>query len=387
MSRAAAAVALLLALGCEASTPAGASAGPSASAKPNASEGPAAAEPHEAPGPGEAAPRRRGKVPVRKDGTVYADSELMGTHVSINVWVGDPSTADGDAAGAAVQAAFDEMARLEQIMSEWRPDSELSRLSDAAGGPPRPLSPELLEVLVAARRIAQDTGGAFDPTFHGVGQLWSFTPGSAPPTPQQVEAKLPLVGWERLELDEAAGTGRLRDPGMKLGLGAIGKGFAADEASALLVRQGLPNHVVEVGGDTYAAGTKGGQPWMVGIQSPQTRGVVGALPTRDRAVVTSGDYQRYFEYQGQRYAHILDPRTGWPVPAQRSPKSVTVVARTGTDADAYCTAVAVMGVDAGMAFVESREGLEAVIITQDDELRISSGRRRELVLPPSGPKP
>ncbi|MEM9452747.1 MAG: FAD:protein FMN transferase [Myxococcota bacterium] len=324
-------------------------------------------------------------IPVRKDGTVLADSELMGTRVSINVWAGDPSTADTAAAGAAVQAAFDEMARLEQIMSEWRSTSELSRLSDGAGGPARPLSPELLEVLLASRRIAQDTNGAFDPTFHGVGQLWSFAPGSTPPSPEQVKAKLPLVNWQGLELDQAQGTGRLREPGMMLGLGAIGKGFAADKASALLAARGFPDHVVEVGGDTYAAGTKGGKPWMVGIQRPHTRGVVGALPTRDRAVVTSGDYQRFFEHEGKRYAHILDPRTGWPIPADRSPKSVTLVADTATDADAYCTAVAVMGVDAGMAFVEERAGLEAVIITQDDEIRISRGLERELVRPPSQP--
>lgn len=386
-------IGLIAAIGCERSEPAstGAHGRPdsAAAAEGGAAEGKAAAGKSEGKTAGktegEVAADAGGGVPVRPDGTVFADSELMGTRVSINVWAGDPQTADAAAAGDAVRAAFDEMARLEQIMSEWRPSSELSRLNDAAGGDPRPLSPELLEVLVAARRIARDTDGAFDPTFHGVGQLWSFKPGSRPPSPEQVQAKLPLVDWEGLELDEAEGTGRLRDPGMKLGLGAIGKGFAADKASALLAARGFPDHVVEVGGDTYAAGTKGGKPWMVGIQRPHTRGVVGALPTRDRAVVTSGDYQRYFEHEGKRYAHILDPRTGWPIPAERSPKSVTLVADTGTDADAYCTAVAVMGVDAGMAFVEARAGLEAVIITQTDELRISSGLARELVRPPTGP--
>ena len=379
---------LLVTGGCErsGSPPTTTSAGPSPSPSPSPKQ--VEAQPPEPEATARRAPSRSspGTVPVRKDGTVLADSELMGTRVSINVWAGEPSTADGAAAGAAVQAAFDEMARLEQIMSEWRPTSELSQLSDSAGGPARPLSPELLEVLVASRRIAQDTGGAFDPTFHGVGQLWSFAPGSTPPSPEQVKAKLPLVNWEDLELDEAKGTGRLRQPGMMLGLGAIGKGFAADKASAFLAARGFPNHVVEVGGDTYAAGTKGGKPWMVGIQRPHSRGVVGALPTRNRAVVTSGDYQRFFEHEGKRYAHILDPRTGWPIPADRSPKSVTLVADTATDADAYCTAVAVMGVDAGMAFVEEHAGLEVLIITQDDELRLSSGLDRELVRPPSPPE-
>jgi thiamine biosynthesis lipoprotein len=326
------------------------------------------------PGP-DAAP------PVRKDGTVYAESELMGTRVSINVWVGPPDQADAAAAGQAIREAFAEMVRLEGIMSEWQPDSELSHLGDVAGGEPQRLSPELLEVLRRSREIAEDTGGAFDPTFHGVGQLWSFRPGAKPPSPEAIAAALSLVGWQHLELDPAAGTGRLAKPGMRLGLGAIGKGYAADVASALLARKGFPNHVVEVGGDTFAAGHKDGKPWMVGIQRPDGPGVVGALPASDLAVVTSGDYQRFFEYEGKRYAHIIDPKTGWPVPAERSPKSVTLVAKTGTDADAYCTAVAVMGVDAGFAFAEAHEGLDVVIITQDDELRVSSGLRDVLVLP------
>ena len=348
--------------------------------------------PAPAPAPAPTEPRERAEPPngedlppIRKDGTVFAESELMGTRVSINVWAGPPDQADAAAAGKAVREAFAEMARLEQIMSEWRPDSELSRLSDAAGGEPRRLSPELFEVLARAREIAEDTDGAFDPTFHGVGQLWSFAPGAQPPSPEAIAAKLPLVGWQHLELDGASGTGRLAKPGMKLGLGAIGKGYAADEASALLARAGFPNHVVEVGGDTFAAGTKDGKPWMVGIQRPDGPGVVGAIPVTNQSVVTSGDYMRFFEYQGKKYAHIIDPKTGWPIPAERSPKSVTLVAENGTDADAYCTAVAVMGVDAGFDFAEAHPTLEVVIITQDDELKVTSGLQSVLVRPPAPP--
>jgi FAD:protein FMN transferase len=351
-----------------------------------ASEAPATPEP-EAPPPTQGpAVRSEGEPPpVRKDGTMFAESELMGTRVSINVWVGPPERAVAATAGEAIREAFAEMVRLEGIMSEWQPDTELSRLSAAAGGEPRRLSPELFEVLQRSREIAEDTEGAFDPTFHAVGQLWSFRPGAKPPSRQTVAAKLPLVGWEHLELDPVARTGRLAQPGMMLGLGAIGKGYAADKASALLARRGFPNHVVEVGGDTFAAGTKDGKPWMVGIQRPDRPGVVGAIPANNRSVVTSGDYQRFFEHEGQRYSHILDPKTGWPIPAERSPKSVTLVASNGTDADAYCTAVAVMGVDAGFAFAEAHEGLDVVIITQDDELKVTSGLHDVLVLPPPPP--
>lgn len=332
--------------------------------------------------PARASPREGDEPPpIRKDGTVYAESELMGTRVSINVWAGPPDTADAVAAGQAVREGFAEMVRLEEIMSEWQPDSELSRLNDAAGGAPRRLSPELFEVLRRSREIAEDTDGAFDPTFHAVGQLWSFKPGAKPPSPEAIAAKLSLVGWQYIELDPAAGTGRLAKPGMKLGLGAIGKGYAADVVSRLLVRKGFPNHVVELGGDTYAAGKKDGKPWMVGIQRPDGIGVVGAIPVTDGSVVTSGDYMRFFEHEGKRYAHIIDPKTGWPIPAERSPKSVTLVARNGTDGDAYCTAVAVMGVEEGFQFAEAHEGLEVVIITQDDELKVTSGLHDVLVLP------
>lgn len=318
--------------------------------------------------------------PVRKDGTIFGESELMGTRVTINVWL-DPRR-DAAEAGAAMNAALAEMARIEEIMSEWRSTSELSQLNARAGGAPMAVSPELFEVLSASRRIAEETGGAFDPTFHGVGQLWSFQQGARPPSRQTVAEKLPLVDWRELHVDDTARTVRLGKPGMMLGLGAIAKGYAVDRASAVLAQAGFTNHVVEAGGDTYAAGTKGGKKWNVGVQKPGERGVVGIIPASDEAIVTSGDYQRFFEHEGRRYGHILDPRTGWPLEHDASPRSVTLVASNATDADAYCTAVTVMGATEGMAFVERHPRLEAVIIDHDGTLLVSSGLKDRLVRTP-----
>lgn len=327
----------------------------------------AAPEPEPSPGP-----------PVRKDGTIYADTELMGTRVSLNVWLSPDKTAVQ--AGAAMEAALAAMVEVDEHMSEWSPVSELSQLSAAAGGEPKVVTDDLFAVLERAKTIAEDSDGAFDPTFHGVGQLWRFTADATPPTAAQIKAKLALVGHDKLHLDATAKTAQLQRAGMKLGLGAIAKGFAVDKASSVLASHGFANHVVEAGGDTYAAGTKAGKPWAVGIQTPGQKGVVGALPTSNRAVVTSGDYQRFFEHEGKRYAHILDPKTGWPVPAERSPRSVTLVANNATDADAYATAVAVLGVEAGLAFVEARPDLEAVVIDGAAKVHISTGLRDEIMI-------
>jgi thiamine biosynthesis lipoprotein len=357
-------------------------------AKPRADADPSAATPEsKAPPEGDA-------PPVRKDGTIFADGVLMGTTVSLNVWL-DPGKDPRDA-GAAMQAAFAEIARIESVMSEWQPQSELSKWNAAAGGEPVALSPELFTVLKRSREISEITGGAFDVTFYGVGQLWKFDRGAKPPSAEAIAAKLGLVGWRDIELHDD-GRGRLARPGMKVGLGATAKGYAVDRASAVLRDRGFANHVVEGGGDTYVSGTKNGKPWMVGVQNPgaklQREGglqpqqkpsvVLGALPSSDRSVVTSGDYERFFEYEGRRYAHILDPRTGWPVDASRSPQSVTLVAANATDADAYCTAVAVMGPDTGMAFVESRPELGAIIIDHAGKVTISSNLVHEFVPAPT----
>jgi thiamine biosynthesis lipoprotein len=307
----------------------------------------------------------------------------MGTRFSINLWVGDQSAI---AAGQAIEAAYAEVERIEQIMSEWRPTSELSQFNDAAGGAMRPLSPELFEVLQRSKQISEATDGAFDPTFHGVGQLWKFEPGAAPPTREAVAARLPLVDWRAIELDPNTSSGRLAKPGMKVGLGAIAKGYGVDRASQLLKQRGFVHHIVEGGGDTYVAGTKGGAPWKVGIQRPDGPGSLAAIPASDRAIVTSGGYQRFIEVDGKRYAHIIDPRTGWPIDEASSAQSVTVLAPDATDADAYATAISVMGPTRGLAYVEAHPALEAVLVTRTGEMLVSKDLQATLIVPKAAPK-
>ncbi len=334
------------------------------------------------PAPPTATAPPRPAPPVRKDGTIYAEAYQMGTRFSINVWVGELSPA---AAGVAIEAALAEIERIEQIMSEWRPSSELSQLNDAAGQEMRPLSPELFEVLQRSKIISEATGGAFDPTFHGVGQLWKFEPGSVPPTQEAIAAKLPLVDWRAIELDPNTQRGRLARPGMKVGLGAIAKGYGVDRASQVLKQHGFVHHIVEGGGDTYVSGTKAGAQWKVGIQRPDGPGSIAAIPASDRAIVTSGGYQRFLEVDGKRYAHIIDPRTGWPLDEASSAQSITVLAADATDADAYATAVAVMGPIKGLEFVEAHPQLEAVLLTRSGEVLVSRDLAPTLIWPTDGP--
>jgi len=314
---------------------------------------------------------------VRADGTIFAETELMGTRVSINVWIGEA----GDALGAseAITDAINEMARIESIASEWQSDSDLSRLNRSAGEPVN-IPPELVEILARARVIAADTEGAFDVSFYAVGQLWKFEPGARPPSPEAIAEHLPLVDWRAIEINAATNTAAFAKPGMKVGLGAIAKGYAVDRAAAVLHERGFANHIVEAGGDTRVSGQKGDKRWRVGVQDPgQTVGRIGYIVAGDEAVVTSGNYARFFEWDGVHYTHILDPRTGWPIAAGQSPKSVTLVAANATDADAYCTAVSVMDPKRGQEFIEARPALEAIIIGSDDRVYVSPGLQDRFV--------
>ncbi|MCA9694110.1 MAG: FAD:protein FMN transferase, partial [Myxococcales bacterium] len=203
--------------------------------------------PEEAPAPDPGGPPG---PPLRADGTIFAGAEQMGTRVTIKVWVGDHSTR---AAEIAIREAFAEIERIEEIASEWRPQSELSQFNAHAGREPIDMSADLFALLQRSKEIAAASGGTFDPTFHGVGQLWSFEPGAQPPPREAIAEKLKLVNWRAIELDPETHRGRLTNPGMKIGLGAIAKGYAVDRASELLRRRGFVHHIVEGGGDTYVS--------------------------------------------------------------------------------------------------------------------------------------
>ncbi len=292
-------------------------------------------------------------------------AQLMGTPWALAI-VGDRATAE-----TAAKAAFAEVARVEGVMSEWRATSEVSRLN-AAGGAPVALSPELFDLLQRARELGDRSGGAFDVTWAALRGVWDFDAGRLPAS-DAVAAARARIDYRKLSLDAATRTATL-PAGMAVGLGGIAKGYGIDRAAAVLRERGFTAFLVDGGGDLYVAGEKApGQPWTVGVQHPRRRDeLMVALPVRDAAVVTSGDYERFFEVEGRRYHHIIDPRTGEP--AERS-VAVTVRAADATFADALATALFVMGPEEGVALAETLPGVDAAVLGADGRVVATPGLR------------
>jgi thiamine biosynthesis lipoprotein len=286
----------------------------------------------------------------------------MGTYVRIQIVLEDEH-----AARAAMDAAYAEIERLEAMLSEWRDDSEISSINRSAGGEAVSVSPETVALARRSVEIARETRGAFDPTFAACGRLWSFRDRVIPER-ASIEHCRSLVDWHRIEISE--NSVRLADPGMRLGVAGIGKGYILDRAADVLRAHGMSDFTVDGGGDLVVSGRGPDRPWTIGIAHPRRPGLYGSIEVPPGAVVTSGDYLQMFERDGRRYHHILDPRTGYP--ADRS-VAVTVLAPDAATADALATGLFVLGPDVGLERVETMPGVEALFFDPDLEVRASSG--------------
>jgi thiamine biosynthesis lipoprotein len=271
---------------------------------------------------------------------------------------------------AAIVAATERLRALEAAISSWKPGSEIYRLNDNSGEWIK-LGADALALLQRAKTIHAETGGAFDITIGALWDLYPFRNPDAPlPTAEQIAAQRRHVGAERIEIDLAASKARL-PAGMRVNLGGIGKGYAAQIAIETLRDRGIENAAVSAGGDLYLLGGKQAGPWTVRIENPRWEGKsIEQFTLRDRSVATSGDGRRYLLRDGKRYSHIVDPRSGQLV---QGVQSVTVITDDATLADAYATAVCVMGPLEGMRWVEAREGVEALIIDANGTVSRSRG--------------
>lgn len=276
-----------------------------------------------------------------------------------------------EVAEPAIRRAFDEIERLETVLSEWLPDSEISRVNGQAGGAPVHLGDDTFAVIHAGLEVSRASHGAFDLSWAAMRGLYDFHPGrQRVPPAREVRAKLGLIDYRDIELDEAAHTVRLKRRGMTIGTGGIAKGYALDRAGAILRDAGIESYMLFGGGQVQVHGLRGDRPWRVGIQHPRSESdYFGFLEVVDRSISTSGDYEHFFfDADGRRWHHILDPRTG--LPARRS-VSATLIAPSGLYADALSTAAFVLG-PAGAREMLRRLPFEADAVLLDEHCRVTS---------------
>jgi thiamine biosynthesis lipoprotein len=307
------------------------------------------------------------KTPV-----THREQMLMGTLVSISI-----SNTDSEKANRSADLAFQEIRRIEQIMSTYLPESEISLINRSAGTDWQSVHPEILFVIQEALGYSRLSNGAFDITFKPLTRLWNFEPESRPPDPGAVRELLNLVDFKAVLIDKEDRV-LLKKPGMAIGLGGIAKGYAVDRAMAVLEAQGITDAIINSGGDLRVIGRRTRKKrWRIGIQDPRNRDtVIETIDVSGGAVATSGDYEKYFIDQGIRYHHILNPKTGFPA---RGCRSVTVICPAAMMADAMATAVFVLGPEKGMELIRHLPDLEGMIVNNEGDIIKSEGFQQEQI--------
>ncbi|MBY0229890.1 MAG: FAD:protein FMN transferase [Gemmataceae bacterium] len=285
----------------------------------------------------------------------------MGTTFAVTLYAADEA-----AAKKAARAAFARVAELNGIMSDYLPASELMKLCDKAGGEPVKVSGELFAVLARARKVSEETDGAFDVTVGPVVRLWRVARKTARlPDKDRLAAARALVGWRMMALDPRTRTVRLEKKGMRLDLGGIAKGYAADEMLAVLKRHGIERALVAAGGDLRMGSPPPGKKgWTVDIAPIDRKEKSRRLELADCAVSTSGDAEQFVEVDGVRYSHLVDPRTGLGLVGRMS---ATVIARDGITADSLTKAVAILGAKKGFAVLARYKGASGRLVTRTDD--------------------
>ncbi len=267
-----------------------------------------------------------------------------------------------------IDIAVQEISRIEKMISSWDSLSETSLIINNAGIKPVKVDKELFDLIARSIKISELTAGAFDISYASMDRIWKFD-GSMKrlPTNGEVAASVAKVGYKNIILDPLAQTVFLKLKGMRIGFGALGKGYAADKAKDLLISLGVKAGIINASGDLSTWGTQpDGKPWMVGITNPMNKEKVFSwFPINGNAVVTSGSYEKFVEFDGKKYTHIIDPRTGWPASGLTS---VSIFAPKAELADALATGVFVMGRETGLDFINQLPGVECVIV--DDQGKV-----------------
>lgn len=297
--------------------------------------------------------------------------KLMGSRFDITVVANDSIKAN-----KYIDTAIAEISRIEKLISSWDDNSQTSEINRNAGIKPVKVDKELFDLIERAIAISKLTDGAFDISYASMDRIWKFDGSMAKmPSKEEITASVEKVGYQNIVLDKMNSTIFLKLEGMKIGFGAIGKGYAADMAKNLLISKGVPSGIINASGDMNTWGKQpNGNEWKVAITNPMDKNKVFALlPITNGAVVTSGNYEKYVNFNGKRYTHIIDPRTGYP---STGIISVTVFAPKAELADALATSVFVMGKEAGLDRINQLPKIECIII--DDKGNITKSKNIEI---------
>jgi thiamine biosynthesis lipoprotein len=292
----------------------------------------------------------------------------MGNHFEITVVGADQQWAD-----ARIDAAIAEISRIEKLLTTFDENSQVNAINAQAGIAPVAVDVEVFELIRRSLKIAAVTDGAFDITYGSIDKrLWNFDRTMQQlPDADTAKKMIRLINYRHVLLDEQAGTVMLKEKGMRIGFGGIGKGYAADRAKALLQEQGVTSGIVNASGDLVAWGLDaGGQPWKVGIADPDHAGQpFSYLPISDMAIATSGNYEKYVVIDGKKYSHTINPRTGLPVTGI---KSVSIIAPNAELADAMTTPVMIRGIKAGLGMINQIRGLACILIDDNNNIYSSA---------------
>lgn len=319
----------------------------------------------------QAPPEVQDKPPLR----VQRGRNMMGTMVQLTVM-----DVPEERAVPVLDEALNEMERLEAVLSEWRPDSEISRINQAAGLHPVKVSHDTLENVRVALEVSQWSDGAFDLSWAALRGLYLFQPGvERVPTEQELAERLPLVNYKNIALDLKNQTVFLKKKGMLLGTGGIAKGYALERAAKILERAGFQNFMFFGGGQVVVRGKKGNRAWRVGVQHPRMNDYFAFVEAERGSIATSGDYEHAFIRDGQRWHHIIDLSTGRPV---QHTSAVTVISDSPFYADAIDTALFIMGPEKALKKLASAPGPKAEVLIVDKDMRLhtSPGMHERLIM-------
>ena len=308
-------------------------------------------------------------APARAAWLSRAVDGIMGTRIFVELWAEDDE-ASRQRGEQSIDAVMDEMRHIDETMSVYKPTSEVSRVNDLAAKQAVKISPELFGLLTTALEYSRITEGAFDITYASVGYMYDFRERKRP-TEEQIKSALPAINYRHVLLDAATSSVRFSQPGVRIDLGGIAKGYSVDRGIDILIARGYKHALVNAGGDSRVIGDRFGKPWIIGIRHPDHPDqVITRVPLTDSAFSTSGDYERYFDEDGVRYHHIIDPRTGRSASKVRS---ATVIAPTATRTDGLSKTAFVLGPDEALRIYNSLPDVDAILVAPDGRVLYTRG--------------